>query len=260
MKVAKAILTVSFLIFITALAFAEADPKTKQMMDEVMNKAQKVESYRVDLRMETTMMNQEMVTEGEMAFKKPNKMHMVTVMSAMPGMKQEIFSKGDMVWTYMPSMNMVTKVDMSKIKANAADVPGGMRDTADITRPFEGFAEENIKFLEKKTENDKEYYLFEVKPSEPAGEAQSPQMLPNRIVFWIHAGTGLPHRVTMYAKDGARMMEQKYSNFRLNVPMEDSEFEFTPPEGAQVMDMTDATMNMMKQMKEGQPVQPPPTE
>ncbi len=37
------------------------------------------------------------------------------------------------------------------------------------------------------------------------------------------------------------------------MPIDDSEFEFTPPEGVQVMDMTEGTMNMMRRMQGGQP-------
>ena len=44
-------------------------------------------------------------------------------------------------------------------------------------------------------------------------------------------------------------MTQSYSNIQTNVEMDDSLFEFTPPEGAQIMDMTEPTINMMKQMK-----------
>ncbi|GAB4351410.1 MAG: hypothetical protein Kow0099_35450 [Candidatus Abyssubacteria bacterium] len=256
MRVSRVVVAVSFLFLFVSVAFGEADPKTKQMMEEVMKKVQKVESYRVDLRMETSMMNQEVVTEGEMSFKKPDKLHMVTVTSTMPGVKQEVFADADIVWTYMPQMRIVTRVDMSKVKGKGP-LPGGMNDTADITKPFEGFSEENIRFIDQKVQDGREYYLFEAMPS--AG-SQGVQMAPHKIGFWIHAATGLPHRVIMYAKDGSVVMEQQYSNFRLNVPIEESEFEFTPPDGVQVMDMTEATMNMMQQMKEGQPVEPPSME
>lgn len=262
MKTARIGLALALVLSLATSALAQ-DSETRQRMQEVLNKASEVESYRVNLKMETEMMGQSMVTQGEMAFKKPNKMHMKTISNMMGGMVHETYTTGDIIWTHMPAMKMVTKVDISGIKGEGG-VPGAA-ETADITRPFEGFPEESIKFLEKKTQDQTEYYVFEAKPSKtgmvPPGQP-TPQMLPHKIVFWINSDTGLPHKVTMLGEDGSRMIEQTYYNFRLNVPIDDSEFEFTPPEDAQVMDMTEATVNMMKQMRsqQRQPIPSEPTE
>lgn len=173
----------------------------------------------------------------------------------MGGMTTETYSTGDILWTYMPSMKMVQKIDLSELKAMAPK-QSGMTETSDITKPFEGFAEDSIKYIETKNVDDMEVHVFEALPDKlgqsPQGQSV-PQVLPKKMVLWLNADNGLPQKVWMLNEDGSTMMEQTYSNFRINVPIDDSEFDFTPPEGAQVMDMTEATINMMNRMKEGQP-------
>lgn len=249
------LLALVFTLVFTSLAPAQLDPKTEQMMEEVRQKSEGIDSYRVDMATETQMMGQTMTVNGEMAFKKPNKMHVTTITDVMGGMKTETYSTGDILWTYMPAMKMVQKLDLTKLRAVAPE-QSGTAETSDITKPFEGFAKDSIKYIETKSADGMDVHVFEALPDKLGQSPQGknmPQVLPNKIVLWINADNGLPQKVWMLNEDGSTMMEQTYSNFRLNVPIADSEFEFTPPEGAQVMDMTEATMNMMNQMKEGQP-------
>ncbi len=244
------------LVFIcSSIALAQPDETTRKMLEEVASKTAAITSYRVDLRMEMRMMGQPTITNSEMAFKMPGKMHMKNTSDMMGGMTQEIFKSGDIVWTYMPVMKMVTKMDMTRIKS---EIPqqSAAASQGDITKPFQDFPKDGIKYIEKKKVDGGQVYVFEAKPDlsgkMPPGQP-TPQMLPNKIIFWIDTDTGLPAKVTMLAEDGSTMMDQIYSNFRINVEIDDSEFEFTPPEGVQVMDMTEGTINMMKQMQGSQP-------
>jgi outer membrane lipoprotein-sorting protein len=255
MKTFRASLTVVAILALSALAFGQPDAKTTQMMEELARKAANINSYRVDTKMETQMMGQKMTMDGAMAVKKPNKMHVTTTSSMMQGMKTETYTSGDTVWTYMPAMKMAHKIDMAKVKAQ---FPEGseMAKESDITKPFEGFPKDSIKYIEKKTVDGTEVHVFEAltenMPQMPQGQGD-PQMIPHKMVFWLNAGNGLPQKVLFLNKDGSTMMTQTYSNFRINVPIPDSEFEFSPPEGVQVMDMTEGTLNMMKQMQQAQP-------
>jgi len=251
MKIHRISIAIVFTIIFAAAASAQTNSKTTQMLEEVAGKTADIASYKVDTKMESQMMGQAMIMNGEMAFKKPNKMHMKTTSNMMGGMTQEIFTSGDIVWTYMPMMKMATKMDLSKMGAQNSQ-RAGMADQADITKPFAGFPKENVKYIETKKVGGREVYVFEATPDfggqMPPGQP-TPQMFPEKIIFWLDADTGLPSKVTMVGKDGKTMMEQTYSNFRINIPIDDSEFEFTPPEGVQVMDMTEGALNMMKQMQ-----------
>jgi outer membrane lipoprotein-sorting protein len=148
-------------------------------------------------------------------------------------------------------MRMATKIDLSKVQEAMPDQPG-MGMGSDITKPFKGFPADKIRYIETRTEDDVKVHVFEASPSMP-GQASpghpTAQMLPKKIRLMISADSGLPHKMQMLADDGSMMMQQTYSNIRINIPVDDSEFDFVPPEDVQVMDMTQGAMNMMQQMQ-----------
>ena len=125
-----------------------------------------------------------------------------------------------------------------------------MMEVPNLARPFEAFPKDAVKYTGKKKADGKEVYVFEVSLSKftpPQGANQPPsQDMPKKMVFWLSADTGLPYEVMMVSGSGATLMEQTYSNYRINVPIPDSDFEFNPPEGVQTTDMTDSTIRMMK--------------
>ena len=254
MRFLRVALTVVLLCVFASVAVAQTDATTQKMIDEVVQKTQNIKSYKVDMSMESDMMGQKALTTGQMSFKKPNKMHMTTTTEMMGGMKQEIYAMGDIVWTYMPLMNMATKIDLSKVKDQMPQYGNGIGGSADITNPFEGLPEGMVKFLGKKTVDGKDVVAFEVttpfSSQMPAGQ-QGSQGMPSKINILMLAENGLPYQILAYGENDAVVMKQTYSNFRTNIPIDDSEFMFTPPEGVQVMDMTQGAMNMMKQMKGG---------
>lgn len=256
MKPFTTVLTIVLLLAFASLAVAQPDPMTEKMITEVRQKLEGISSYKVDMKMEMPMMGQTTVSNGQMSFKKPNKMHMSTTSNMMGGMKQDIYVNEDIMWTYMPLMNMATKLDLSKIKGQEPKLGSGINESADITDPFKGLPKDSIKFLEKKTVDNKEVLAFEARmPMQGAmPTGQSPQQpLPEKIGILISADSGLPYQIFAYQENGTLMMKQTYSNFTTNIPIDDSEFVFTPPEGVQVMDMTQGAMNMMKQMEGSQP-------
>jgi len=207
---------------------------TEQVIAEISRKVEKVESFRLDMTMEMQMMGKMMTTEAEIAFKKPEKMHMKT--NSM-GMTQEMFSSGGILWTYMPTMNMVTKMDMSTVNHPMADAGMGM--ASGITKPFQGYPEDGISYIETRMEDGVEVYIIEAIPPDFGQEMKDnpmSQMMPKKVVLMISKDSGLPHKTQMLADDGSLMMQQMYSNFRINIPIDDSEFDFTPPPEAQVMD------------------------
>ena len=94
------------------------------------------------------------------------------------------------------------------------------------------------------------------KPDSPASPAPAPPadkadptapLAPAKMELWIGADDGLVRKIVMFDGQGAEMISQSYKNVELNPKVLDKEFEFTPPEGVQVMDMTEQTLNMMKQ-------------
>lgn len=66
--------------------------------------------------------------------------------------------------------------------------------------------------------------------------------------IWIGADDGVLRKMIMLDKEGKEMMSQSYTNIQLGIEVADSQFEFTPPEGSQVVDMTEGTIGMMKEI------------
>jgi outer membrane lipoprotein carrier protein len=255
MKTLKAAVALCAAVLFASTAFAESDTATRQKLADIESKMQDIKSYKVTMKMEMQMMGQTMTTDGKIAFKKPDKMRMTTTTSMMPGATQEMYSSGDIMWTYMPMMRMATKMDMKKLKA-AGQNQSGIGANADITNPFKGIPEDKVNYVEEKDTDEGRAYVFEAYPDlggkMPPG-APEHQMLPKKMVMWISADTGLPVKIIMIGENGNTMMEQDYSDFQINPEIDDSVFEFTPPEGVQVMDMTEGAMNMMQQMQGSHP-------
>ncbi len=246
----RCFLALSLLLFFSLPSAAQDNSKTSQMIQELTRKSDNIKSYKVDTALETSAMGQKITSKGTMLFKKPDMMRMTTTTDMMGGMKQEIYKSDDILWTYMPTMKMATKVDLAKIKSA---FPGqeevGQKDLSDMLK---NYPKDAIKYVEKKTVDGKEVYVFELAPDKFQEMPQEGMpMAPEKIEMLVNADSGLPHGVVMYGKDGSVMMRQTYSNYQLNVPIPDSEFKFTPPKDAQVMDMTEGTINMMNQMKKG---------
>ena len=255
MKTLKVVVTICAVLLFASTALAQPDKITQQKLSEIESKVEDIKSYKVTMKMDMKMMGQSMLTEGKMAFKKPDKFYMKSETNMMGGATQEIFSSGDILWTYMPKMGMATKMDMKKLKAAGKD-QAGMGGQGDLTNPFKGLSKDAIKYIETKETGEGKVYVFETKPDfggQMPPDAPGHQMLPDKIITWISIETGLPIKTIMIGKNGATMMEQTYSDFQINPNIEDSVFEFTPPTGVQVMDMTKGGMNMMQQMQGSQP-------
>jgi outer membrane lipoprotein-sorting protein len=263
MRLARICIPLLFLSLFTLPATAQDQAKTKQIVEELTQKAKNVKSFTVDVDMQTSVMGEKVETKGTMAFKEPGKMHMSTMTEMMGGMKQEVYKSGDLVWSYMPLMKMATKINMAQVREAFPEQKGF--EESDLTKTLRDIPE-NALTLEKEEKADgKDVYVFQVEPKEFQPDMVSPQknfpMMPEKIEMLIYADNGLPHEIRMYGKNNQLFMDQKYTNYQLNVALPDSEFQFTPPEGTQVMDMTEATINMMKRMKEGEnQAQPAPAQ
>jgi outer membrane lipoprotein-sorting protein len=240
------------LILLFATSFAQADSATQGLLDEIAGKFERLKSYTADIETETSMMGQTVTTKGSMSFKKPDKIHMKTTSSVMDGMSQEIYSSGDVSYTYAPMMKMATRMDMSMLKTGGV-MPAGMSDCTNSAKPFAGLSQDDLEYIETVEGDDGAEFIFEALPqydvkAELAGQlAQqmpTPDMFSDKIIFRVDAETGLLKKMTVLAKDGSVMMERTHSNIRVNVPIDDSEFEFTPPRNVQVVDMTEGALSM----------------
>jgi len=224
-----------------------AEKSAEQIMADLESKASTVTSYSADMAMTMSMMGQKMTTNGKYVFKTPNKIWMETEMDmgAMK-MKQIYISNGKTAWAYQPTMKMVTKINMEKITAEMKDSGMGQKP-GDISKPFQGFDKESVSFDRTDTIGGEKVYVFKGTP-----QNMNMDKMPFAISImemWIGADNGLAMKMAMFNEEGVEIMTQTYSNIELNIEVDESRFEFTPPEGVQVMDMTEGSMNMMKEMQ-----------
>ena len=246
MKTLNAIIAGALALFVSSAAFAQADSKTQQILDELAQKTAGITSYTADIIIETKMMGQPRTTEGAIAFKAPDKLHMITSTNMLGGEDREIFSSGDVVHTYAPAMKTATRTDALDLKAAAVENISS-DEAKDISKPFESYRAEDIEYLGSEKSDSGEIYLFDASPA-PAdqmpSDAPTPQTFGATLVFRIHAATGLPTQITMLSEGGAPIWTHTYTNIRVNIPISDSKFEFRPPRDVKTVDLTDGVLNM----------------
>jgi outer membrane lipoprotein-sorting protein len=241
MKTVKTAITVCAFLLFALTAFAQQDATTQEKLAEIESKVSDIKSYNVSMKVEMEMMGQKVISESQISFKRPEKVRMTTKTR---GMTDEIYSTGDLMWTYMPAQQKAVKVNLRRVKFVRND-KGAMGGQANITDPFKDLPKDAVKYIEAKETDEGKVYIFEATPDlggqSPQG-ASGRQMLPEKIIVWINSETGLPTKTTTIGKNGDTMMEQTYSDFQINPVIDDSEFEFTPPKGVRVVDMTLDTM------------------
>lgn len=229
--------------------FAQADQKTEELIAKLEAKAKTINSYRADSTMQMEMFGKKMVYTGTLAFKKPDKsrMEMNTKLGNMD-MKQFIISDGKTMWTYQPHMNTVQKIDLEKIIAETGD--DSRQRNGDPSDPFQSLNRDSIVYVRTDKIDGKDVHIFKGNPLS-SGTENMP-LIPSKLEIGLNADSGMLSRMAMFNKEGKEMMSQHYSNIRLNTNIPDSEFDFTPPEGAQVLDITESTLKMMKQIRGGE--------
>lgn len=228
---------------------ARAQQTTAEVIETLQAKSAAIDSYRAKLTMGMETMGTTVTTEGTLLFKRPNRTRMETEMDmgAMK-MKQVIVSNGTTVWTYQPTMGMVARIDLARVAAEAGTTPNTQHG-GDLSQPLHGLDPASAKLVRTEQVDGKDVFVFEGAPKQVGVPGMMP-FTPAKIEVWVAAEDGLVRRMTMVNDEGKEMLRQTYSAVELNVEAPDSQFEFVPPENAQVMDMTEATINMMLKMKQ----------
>ncbi|NLY02782.1 MAG: outer membrane lipoprotein carrier protein LolA [Rhodopirellula sp.] len=225
-----------------------AEETAEQVIEKLKSKVESVETGRADLKMATTMMGRKINMEGDVVFAKPGKMRMkISTDLGMMKMDQIIVSDGATIWTYQPTMKMVSKIDVAKLAAATGKEDAAQQQSGDITQPLKGLQPDSIKLLRTEESDGAKTYVFEGSP-QTAGMSKVP-FQPAKMQVWVGAEDGVLHKMVMLDEKDNEMLSQTYENIKLGIDVPAGTFEFTPPEGVQVMDMTEGTINMIKTMK-----------
>ena len=240
------IIGVVIAVICMSIDFACADQKTEELIAKLEAQAKTINSYSADLTMNMEVMGQKMVSTGKLLFKKPQKsrMDMTTKMGGME-ISQSTVSDGKTTWTYQPQMNIVQKIDMEKILSETGN-DLTKQNNGNLSDSLEGMIPGSISYIKTEKVNGEQTYVFEGKPK--VSQMNNMPFSLEKMKLWLSVKDGMPRKVVIFDKDGKEIMTQEYSNIKINIDIPDSQFEFNPPEGVQVTDMTDSTIQMMKQM------------
>lgn len=154
----------------------------------------------------------------------------------------------DVMWTHLPMMNMVNKVDMARIRAEAPEAmpqldqrPGNLLATFEGIEPAYHGTEDVDGAL---THHFTVTAAQQAEMQDQTGAAELPTN--GDIDLWIADTDGLPRRMIARGPDGTPVVTIRFTDVVLNATLPDDTFTFTPPPGAQVVDATEAMLAAIK--------------
>jgi len=140
---------------------------------------------------------------------------------------------GDMVWTEMDMMGQ-TIVVKAKPDTQSDVIVGSGRES------FKQLREEyDIALLPDAVVNEEPVYVLELRPkqnSEASPDEAEQEVQFDKALLSFSQKTGLPIKMVMFDSSETPLMQFIYKDYKINPEIEAARFEYTPPEGAMVMD------------------------
>lgn len=163
-------------------------------------------------------------------------------MSTAPGTTVSV-QDSSVMWTWMPMMKIAQRIDRARVRAEEGE------EEDDGTKPerFEGIVRDSVVVLGRESFEGTEVYRL-------AGPAQDlPKGLGlgefGRVELRIGLADGLVRERIIFDAKGNEAMRVSRTGVQVDVDLPDSLFTFTPPEGAQVMDLTETVLNQVRQRR-----------
>lgn len=157
------------------------------------------------------------------------------------------------MWQYMPQMNMVQKFDWAKLKETFGE-KFARDQTKKVNEPFRGMNKATLRYFGIENLDGEDVYVFEGKSSQ-VEEKGLEGFKPGKIKMYIGTNDGILRKMITYDLKDNEMTAQRYKNIKLNQDIPDSTFVFTPPEGTQVVDMTDMMKETFKALQGSKDIQ-----
>jgi thiol-disulfide isomerase/thioredoxin len=268
MKSCGTILSIVLLGCTAAWQALAADPATyEEMKDALRAKGLSHTSLMADFAMDMSMQGMAMKATGDIQGKGAAMiMNMTMDMPGMPeGMSMKMIMDLDgIMWIESSAggMNQVMKMDMNKIKAmmeesgmdlpfdsSMSDFMGQMTDPVAFLEKSEPFLDFTLDGVD--TVNGDAVYVLNADVTAAGFQGFDPTGMLGRMgdgkidnyKMYLGVDDGFMRKMEM-GMDGMTMV-QTYSNIRLNEEMSDDLFVYTPPAGAQVMDMMEMIESQM---------------
>lgn len=219
-----------------------ADPTTlEEAVAAIKESAGEIESWSADVDIEMAMGGMKMVQSGEFVAKGDLIAGALSLEMMGQTMSNKVVrDKSGTTWTET-SAGGRTMV----LKAEGTTSDGPLDMSEDPTKQLEAYmAMAELSFSGTETRDDQKVYVFEgpIKPDfketlDEGGELAQMGMSLDKVRLEIGAEDGFPRQIRMIGANDAPFMTMNYKNLKFGIEIDDARFEYTPPEGAQVMDM-----------------------
>lgn len=218
------IFTMLFFVCISPVQ-AKQTEDISEVVDKIQKKYEKIDEFHAEFDQEAEVKALDTVEKasGKVWFKKPGKMRW----NYSNPNNDEIVSDGKTIWYYNEQEKQVMKSSLEKLnrETNSTTLISGLGKIKEIFHAKYA-ARDDIS-------TSPESYLIELTPKENDKESEEPY---NKIIIAVNKQNTLVDRIYLFDPFGNKT-KITLNNFSINKNISDSVFKFSPPKGAEVIDM-----------------------
>ncbi|HEY3319066.1 MAG TPA: hypothetical protein VGP72_01120 [Planctomycetota bacterium] len=242
----------------------ETDPKAEEILKKIEAKSAEKKGLDADMTMSMKMMNMKTEGKGHIKTLADGKHFIMDMTMKVMGMEMKTRSvcDGTTMWTEtaMPQGKMVQKMSMATMEKmgggnqqNPLEQVKQMRQQYTFTGVSEGKVQDTTVYILEGVPNPDAAKKAADAAKEAGGEqaakmAQAQLEMVKKVRVYIGKDDLMFRKLETLDAGGEPIMSMELSNIKLDEKADPELFKYTPPEGAQVMDMDE----MMKKMKQGQ--------
>ncbi|MCM8783837.1 MAG: outer membrane lipoprotein-sorting protein [Candidatus Omnitrophica bacterium] len=230
-----------FQLLCVSISFGE---EVAEILKIVQEKANQIDSYKGEFTLKMDTPGGEMSMKGSSLFKRQDKIRIEIAIPNIPNATQLTISNGEIMWQHLPFLKVASRIDLASLKKEFGDAYFAY-SKEDISKPLKDTEESSIKYLGKEMMGENECFVLEAEPKQG-----TTQEIPfSRLKVWIDTTLGIERKTVFYSPEGKEVFSRSYENISVNIPIADTEFEFYPPEGTEVIDVTEETKQYIEKEK-----------
>lgn len=233
-----------FQLLSTPVIFGE---EVEDILKIIQEKANQIDSYKGNFVLKMDTPQGEILMKGNALFKRQDKIKIEVNIPNVANARQLTISNGELMWQYLPFLKTASRIDLASLRKEFGDAYFAY-SKEDISRPLKDVEESSIKYLGKEKIGDDECFVLEAEPKEGI-----PQEIPySRVRSWIDTVLGIERKAVFYNSEGKEVFSRSYENISVNISIPDTEFEFFPPEGTEVIDVTEEAKRYIEKDKKSE--------
>ncbi len=238
-------------ILYTGVLLNAQDAEIDEILSNIEQVKESIVSYKADIEMFFLKTESgPMQIEGQIAFKKPDKLKFVIWVKGEPNSNQGIYSDGTTLWQYMPFFKLASKVDLGLLKEEFPNADELVKEHSNIKGAVDDIDRESMIYDGIDEYEGEKVYLFEGKIKSKAQEEMDTPVAVDSLKVLISVADGLQRSAEFYSQGKELQFYQRLKNIEVNIEIPDEEFKFDAPEGVNILDSTPQAREMLKQATE----------